>query len=118
MNCAYHLEKKRMIQEKKNINIDTNKVYNNRDDQVKFLSEQLNIIFTRAHLDGIKTVLNAMKSSVSVSLREFVDKIENSLKLKLTEHDNILIESYIHDYLTSLVSENNSKKKIKQLFII
>lgn len=90
-------------------NIDSSKVDNDRDDQVKFLSEQLNIIFTRAHLDGIKTALDTMKSSVSVSLREFIDKIENSLKIKLTEHDNIFIESYIHDYLTSLVSENRSK---------
>ncbi len=90
-------------------NIDSSKVNNDRDDQVKFLSEQLNIIFTRAHLDGIKTALDTMKSSVSVSLREFIDKIENSLKIKLTEHDKIFIESYIHDYLTSLVSENRSK---------
>jgi hypothetical protein len=90
-------------------NIDGSKARNNRDDQVKFLSEQLNIIFTRAHLDGIKTALNTMTSSVSISLREFIDKIENSLKMKLTEHDHILIESYIHDHLTSLVSENHSK---------
>jgi hypothetical protein len=90
-------------------NIDSSKVGNDRDDQVKFLFEQLNIIFTCAHLDGIKTALDAMKSSVSVSLREFIDKIENSLKIKLTEHDNIFIESYIHDHLTSLVSENRSK---------
>lgn len=90
-------------------NMDAGKMSNNRDDQVKFLSEQLNFIFTRAHLDGIKTVFNAMTSSVSVSLREFIDKIENSLKMKLTEKDNIIIESYIHDHLTSLVSENNPK---------
>ena len=90
-------------------NMDTSKVSNDRDDQVKFLSEQLNIIFTRAHLDGIKTTLHTMKSSISGSLREFIDKIENSLKIKLTEHDNIIIESYIHDHLTSLVSENRLK---------
>ncbi len=90
-------------------NMDAGKMSNNRDDQVKFLSEQLNFIFTRAHLDGIKTVFNAMTSSISVSLREFIDKIENSLKMKLTEKDNIIIESYIHDHLTSLVSENNPK---------
>jgi hypothetical protein len=89
--------------------MDAGKMSNNRDDQVKFLSEQLNFIFTRAHLDGIKTVFNAMTSSISVSLREFIDKIENSLKMKLTEKDNIIIESYIHDHLTSLVSENNPK---------
>jgi hypothetical protein len=93
-------------------NIDTNKVNNNRDDQIKFLSDQLNIIFTRAHLDGIKTVFHTMKSSVSISLREFIDKIENSLKIKLTEHDNIIIESYIHDRLTSLVSEKDKNKLI------
>lgn len=89
-------------------NIDTNKVGNNRDDQVKFLSEQLNIIFTRAHLDGIKDTFNAMQSSVSVSSREFINKIENNLKPKLTDNDHIFIESNIHDYLTSLVSENIS----------
>ncbi len=90
-------------------NMDAGKMSNDRDDQVKFLSEQLNVIFTRAHLDGIKTVFNAMTSSVSVSLREFIDKIENSLKMKLTEKDNIIIESYIHDHLTSLVSQTNLK---------
>ncbi len=83
--------------------IDTSKLNNNRDDQVKFLSEQLNIIFTRAHLDGIKTTLNSMKSSVSVSLREFIDKIEKSLATKLTEHDHIIVESFIQDHLASLV---------------
>jgi hypothetical protein len=91
--------------------IDTTKMSNDRDEQVKFVSEQLNIIFTRAHLDGIKTVLHAMKSPISSSLREFIDKIENSLKMKLTEHDHIIIESYIHDHLTSLVSVNNLKVK-------
>jgi len=90
-------------------NIDRSKARNDRDEQVKFLSKQLNIIFTRAHLDGIKTALNTMTSSVSISLREFIDKIENSLKMKLTEHDHILIESYIHDHLTSLVSKNHLK---------
>lgn len=85
--------------------IDINKLNNNRDDQVKFLSEQLNIIFTRAHLDGIKTTLNAMKSPISISLREFIDKIEKSLITKLTEYDHIIIESYIQDHLTSLVGK-------------
>lgn len=85
--------------------IDISKLNNNRDDQVKFLSEQLNIIFTRAHLDGIKTTLNAMKSPISISLREFIDKIEKSLITKLTEYDHIIIESYIQDHLTSLVGK-------------
>jgi hypothetical protein len=93
--------------------IDTSRLNNDRDDQVKFLSEQLNIIFTRAHLDGIKTIFNAMKSSVSVSLREFIDKIEKSLIMKLTEHDHIIIESYIQDHLTLLVG-----KIIRRLLII
>jgi hypothetical protein len=44
-----------------------------------------------------------MKSPVSVSLREFIDKIEKSLATKLTEHDHIIVESYIQDHLTSLV---------------
>jgi hypothetical protein len=93
--------------------VDTSRLNNDRDDQVKFLSEQLNIIFTRAHLDGIKTIFNAMKSSVSVSLREFIDKIEKSLIMKLTEHDHIIIESYIQDHLTLLVG-----KIIRRLLII
>lgn len=87
--------------------IDINKIGHNRDDQVKFISEQLNLIFTRAHLDGIKTAFNSMNSPISISLREFIDKIENSLKLKLNEYDQVFIESYIHDQLTSLVSTKN-----------
>ncbi len=87
--------------------IDTSKLSKDHDDQVKFLSEQLNIIFTRAHFDGIKTVLQAMKSSISLTLTEFINKIENSLKFKLTDHENILIESYIQDHLTSLVNKND-----------
>ncbi|CAF0850652.1 unnamed protein product [Rotaria sordida] len=91
-------------------NIDTTKVGNDRDGQVNFISEQLNIIFIRAHLDGIKTIFHAMKSSIGVSLKDFIDKIEASLTTKLTEHDSIIIESYIHDYLSSLT--NNELKII------
>ncbi|CAF0878189.1 unnamed protein product [Rotaria sordida] len=91
-------------------NIDTTKVGNDRDGQVNFISEQLNIIFIRAHLDGIKTIFHAMKSSIGVSLKDFIDKIESSLTTKLTEHDSIIIESYIHDYLSSLT--NNELKII------
>ena len=90
-------------------NVDSRQVTNDRDTQVKFLSEELNHIFTYGHLDGIKTVFNAMKSSIGNSLRNFIDKIENSLTIKLTEHDSILIESYIHDHLTFLVSKKDSK---------
>jgi len=88
-------------------NIDISKLSKDHDDQVKFLSEQLNIIFTRAHFDGIKTVLQSMKSSISLTLTEFIDKIENSLKFKLTNHENLIIESYIQDHLTLLVNKNN-----------
>ncbi|CAF3986630.1 unnamed protein product [Rotaria sordida] len=91
-------------------NIDTTKVGNDRDGLVNFISEQLNIIFIRAHLDGIKTIFHAMKSSIGVSLKDFIDKIESSLTTKLTEHDSIIIESYIHDYLSSLT--NNELKII------
>ena len=77
---------------------------NDRDEQVKIVSEHMNNIFTWAHLDGIKTALHTMKSSISGSLREYIDKIETSLKTKLTEPDRIIIESCIHDHLTSLVS--------------
>ncbi|CAF1322126.1 unnamed protein product [Adineta steineri] len=92
-------------------NIDTSQVNNkDHDDQVKFLSEQLNTIFTRAHFDGIKTTFHSMKSSVSDALQEFIDKTEISLKTKLTEHDNITIESYIQDRLTLL--NNNELKRI------
>jgi hypothetical protein len=94
-----------LIHELKTIqNMDTNKMSNDRDEQVKILSEQLNNIFTWAHLDGIKTTLHTMKSSISGSLREYINKIETSLKIKLTEHDHIIIESCIHDHLISLVS--------------
>jgi hypothetical protein len=92
-------------------NIDVSQVNNDRDEQVKFLSEQLNMIFTRAHLDGIKTVLQAMKSPPSVKLREFINKIEYSFKVKLTEYENIIIESYIQDHLTFLVRTIDSIQK-------
>lgn len=84
-------------------NIDMNKIGNNRDEQVKFVYDQLTRIFTRAHLDGIKTMFDTMKSSISISLREYIDKIENSLEMKLNEYDRIFIESFIHDQLTLLV---------------
>ncbi|CAF2608538.1 unnamed protein product [Rotaria sp. Silwood2] len=93
-------------------NIDASKVSNDYDDQVNFISEQLNIIFTRAHLNGIKTVFHTMKTSIGVSLKDFIDKIETSLTTKLTEHDSIIIESYIHDYLTSLT--NNELKIVHE----
>ncbi|CAF2849900.1 unnamed protein product [Rotaria sp. Silwood2] len=93
-------------------NIDASKISNNYDDQVNFISEQLNIIFTRAHLNGIKTVFHTMKTSIGVSLKDFIDKIETSLTTKLTEHDSIIIESYIHDYLTSLT--NNELKIVHE----
>jgi ethanolamine transporter EutH len=79
------------------------KAMNDREDQVKVLFEQLTSIFTRAHLDGIKTVLQAMASSISGDLRESIDRIEASLRVKLTESEQIIIESYIHDHLISLV---------------
>lgn len=85
--------------------IDTNKLNGDHDEQMKVLLEQLNIIFTRAHLDGIKTMFNAMKSPISISLKEFIDIIENSLQRKLVESDQIMIESYILDHLRLLVSE-------------
>lgn len=84
-------------------NIDRNKLNNNRDDQVNFFVEQLNDIFTRTHLDGIKTAFDTMTSSASISIKEFINKIETSLKIKLTEDEQIIIESYIHDHLNLLV---------------
>ncbi|CAF3429043.1 unnamed protein product [Rotaria sp. Silwood1] len=89
-------------------NIDASTVSHDHDDQVNFISGQLNIIFTRAHLNGIKTIFHAMKTSIGVSLKDFIDKIETSLTTKLTEHDSIIVESYIHDHLTSLT--NNELK--------
>jgi hypothetical protein len=97
-------------------NIDTSKLSKDHDDQVKFLSEQLNIIFIRAHFDGIKTVLQSMKSSISLTLTEFIDKIENSLKFKLTNHENLIIESYIQDHLTLLVNQNDLFSLNNRLF--
>ena len=88
--------------------MDASKLTDEYDDRMKFLLEQLNMIFTRTHLDGMKTVFNTMKSPISISLREFIDKIENSLQTKLTESDQIIIESYILDHMNFLVSENIS----------
>ena len=88
-------------------NIDTSKISNDRDNQVKFLSEQLTDIFTHAHLDGIKTILDAMKSPIGSSLREFIGIIGDSLNMKLTEHDHIVIESSIDDHLVLLVNITN-----------
>ena len=86
--------------------MDTSKLNDDHDGQMRVLLEQLNIIFTRAHLDGIKAMFNVMKSPISIALKEFIDIIENSLKTKLVEPDQIMIESYILDHLRLLVSEN------------
>lgn len=89
--------------------LDANNVSNNRDDQIKLITEQLNSIFNRAHLDGIKAMFQMLKSSVSIMLKNSIDKIEKSLTNKLTERDSIIIESYIHDHLTSLVCTKTAK---------
>jgi hypothetical protein len=87
--------------------IDTTKMSNDRDEQVKFVSEQLNIIFTRAHLDGIKTVLHAMKSPISSSLREFIELWESSKcdlnflkqrKMKISKLTFIKFNSFLDYY--------------------
>lgn len=85
------------------LDVNMNKDDQDRDAHVKFVSDQLNTIFTRAHLDGIKAVLDTMKSPLSIALRAFIDRIENSLRMKLSDHDSIIIESYIHDCVASLV---------------
>jgi len=84
--------------------VDISRLPNDRDEQVKYISEQLNIIFTRAHLDGVKTCFDAMKSPISVSLREFINQVETSIQMKFTERDSIFIETFINDYLSSLVN--------------
>ncbi|CAM4912460.1 unnamed protein product [Rotaria socialis] len=96
------------------LNIDGDTINHDRDKQIKFITEQLNIIFQRAHLDGIRAVFDALKSSMGVSLNDFIDRMENSLTTKLTEHDSIFIESYIHDYFTSL-SNNELKLAYERL---
>lgn len=79
------------------------KASDDREDQLQALSEQLTTIFTRAHLDGIKAVLQAMTSPTSGSLRQSIERIECSLRVKLNGSEQIIIESYIHDHLISLV---------------
>lgn len=86
-------------------NIDDNKVNTDRENQIKFISEQLNMIFTRGHLDGIKAVFHAMESPVGAVFFTYIEKIEHSLRATLTENDYVIIESYIHDSLSLLVSK-------------
>lgn len=86
-------------------NVDDNKVNTDRENQIKFISEQLNMIFTRGHLDGIKAVFHAMESPVGAVFFTYIEKIEHSLRATLTENDYVIIESYIHDSLSLLVSK-------------
>ena len=78
-----------------------------REDQVQVLSEQLTTIFTRAHLDGIKAVLQAMASPLSENLRGFIERIEASLQVKLNGAEQLIVESYVHEHLISLVRRSN-----------
>ena len=82
---------------------DTRPVADDRDDQVAFVSEQLNTVFQRAHLDGVRTLLEAMPSSVSAKLREFLGRIDKSVAKKLTDDEQLLVESYAIDHLTFVV---------------
>ncbi|UJR27918.1 hypothetical protein I4U23_009178 [Adineta vaga] len=95
-------------------NLDRNQLNKTHDEQLKYLSDQLNMIFTRAHFDGIKTTFHSMNSHISQELTKFIDQIERSLAIKLTEHETILIESYIHDHLSSL-TENELKMIYERL---
>ncbi|CAM4763528.1 unnamed protein product [Rotaria magnacalcarata] len=97
------------------LNIDGDTINHDRDKQIKFITEQLNITFQRAHLDGIKAVFDALKSSMGVSLNDSIARMENSLTTKLTEHESIFIESYIHDYLASL--SNNELKLVYERLV-
>ena len=82
---------------------DTRPIGGDRDDQVAFVSEQLNGVFQRAHLDGVRTLLEAMPSSVSRTLREFIERIDKSVAQKLTDNEQLLVESYAQDHLTFVV---------------
>ena len=93
-------------------NIGRAQINKNHDDQVKYLIEQLEIIFTRAHFDGINTVFHSMNSSIGRELSKFIDLIERSSNVQLTDSEKIIIESYIENHLASLVKRRFYRSSI------
>ncbi|CAF1305963.1 unnamed protein product, partial [Didymodactylos carnosus] len=66
-----------------------------RDNYLEFLTEHINIIFKKYHLDGVKKLFESMKSDIGKKLLTYLDKIEQSLKVKLTDNDLICMEQQI-----------------------
>jgi hypothetical protein len=89
-----------------------------RNAQTECLHERLTHVFTRRHLDGLKIVLQAMGSPAGKTLLDYLHRIEQSRQRRLTDREQLIVESFIDDHLSLLVRPATDHCRIGPAFRI